>query len=63
MLSFFQIVSGLQNQLNNLKVASERFGMAVNTNKTEVMIFRRGGHIAKHEEWFIAGMRLEVVDE
>ena len=38
-----QTPAGLQNQINNLKRASEQVGLQVNLEKTKVMVFRKGG--------------------
>jgi len=54
-------VPGLQNQINNLKVAADRIGLKVNTQKTKVMVYCLGGHIANHEMWFLGNQLLEVV--
>ena len=54
---------GLQNQINSLKTAADRLGLQVNIQKTKVVIFRKGGHIAAHEHWIIDGKRLEIVNE
>ena len=43
-------LSGLQNQLDSLKVCCDRLKMEVNTEKTKVMVFRKGGHLSKHEK-------------
>ena len=56
-------VIGLQNQIDTLQLASSRLGLEVNLQKTKVMIFRKGGHIAAHERWFINGNVLEVVND
>jgi hypothetical protein len=53
---------GLQNQLNCLKTCSESMALNLNKNKTKVMEFRNGGYLAKHEEWFYDGTKLEVVN-
>ena len=42
--------SGLQNQINNLEKASNPLGLPVNLDKTNVMIFRKGGHISAGEK-------------
>ena len=42
--------------------ASTKIGLKVNLDKTKVMVFRKGGHLAAHEKWFINGQRLEVVN-
>lgn len=54
--------AGLQNQINNLEKASDALGLIVNLNKTKVMIFRKGGHLAKTEKWYYKGKEIEVVN-
>ena len=41
---------GLQNQLDSLKVCCDRLKMEVNKGKTKAMVFRKGGHLSKHEK-------------
>ena len=36
--------------------------MEVNKDKTKIMVFRKGGFLAKHEKWFYNDTRLEVVN-
>ena len=36
--------------------------MAVNKEKTKVMVFRKGGPLSKHEKWLYDGIELEVVN-
>ena len=36
--------------------------MEVNRDKTKIMVFRKGGILAKHEKWFYNDTRLEVVN-
>ena len=54
--------SGLQNQINSLEKASKSLGLTVNLDKTKVMLFRKGGHIAAGEKWFLYGKELEIVN-
>ena len=54
--------SGLQNQINSLEKASKSLGLTVNLDKTKVMVFRKGGHIAAGEKWFLYGKELEIVN-
>ena len=42
--------AGLQNQINNLKNASENLGLTVNLEKTKVMVFRKGGYLGSREK-------------
>ena len=37
-------------------------GMEVNEGKTKVMVFRKGGHLGKHEKWYYAGKFMNVVN-
>ena len=53
---------GLQTQLNSLKVCCDRLKLKVNTDKTKVMVFRRGGYLSKHEKWSFEDKLLEVVN-
>ena len=55
-------VSGLQNQLNILKTQSDRLGLELNLTKTQVVVFRKGGYLSKHEKWFYGQHRLDVVN-
>ena len=55
-------VGGLQNQLNILKQQPERLGLAINLSKTQVVVFRKGGHLAKIEKWFYGDQELQIVN-
>ena len=37
-------------------------GMEVNEAKTKVMVFRKGGHLGKHEKLYYAGKSMNVVN-
>lgn len=54
--------SGLQNQITNLERESKALGLTVNMNKTKIMIFRKGGHIAGKEKWWYDGQAIEIVN-
>ena len=53
---------GLQNQITNLEYISKKLGLIVNTDKTKVMIFRKGGYLTGGEKWFLNGEQLESVN-
>ena len=57
-----QTPAGLQNQINNLKSASEALGLKVNLDKTKVMVFRKGGYLGSREKWHYGTDELEVVN-
>ena len=54
--------AGLQNQINNLKAASEELGLEVNLDKTKVMVFRKGGYLGRAEKWHYGREKIEVVN-
>jgi hypothetical protein len=54
--------TGLQNQISSLEVASKSLGLTVNMNKTKIMVFRKGGHIASKEKWWYDGNVIEIVN-
>ena len=37
--------------------------MEVNKDKTKVIVFRKGGHVPKHEKWYYDGAEMEVVNK
>ena len=57
-----QTPAGLQNQINNLKAASEDIGLEVNLDKTKVMVFRKGGYLGQAEKWHYGREKIEVVN-
>ena len=54
-------IEGLQEGLNNLSDYCRKWGLTVNINKTKIVIFRRGGKIAKQEKWVYNGKVVEIV--
>ena len=54
---------GLQNQLDVFSSACKDRFLHVNTDKTKVMVFRKGGFWGKHEKWHLDGKNMEVVNE
>ena len=54
--------TGLQNQIISLEKASSSLGLVVNLEKTKVMVFRKGGHIAATEKWFYHHTEIEIVN-
>jgi len=53
---------GLQNQLNCLARTCSDLKLTVNTEKTKIMVFRKGGALRRNEKWFLNGDQLEVVN-
>ena len=55
-------IRGLQNRLNLKKMISERLGLEVNLDKTQIVVFRKGGHLSKYEHWHYGTNNLNVVN-
>ena len=53
---------GLQNQLNHLNSVYKEHSLSINTEKSKVMVFRKGGFLGKNEKWFLEGNEVEVVN-
>ena len=54
-------IEGLQVGLNNLHSYCTKWGITVNTRKTKIVVFRKGGRISKACSWHYGETPLEVV--
>lgn len=54
-------VVGLQKQLNTLHNFCIKNKLQVNTEKTKVLVFKRGGRLARREKWLYNNAKLESV--
>ena len=55
-------VIGLQTQLNVLYNTAKRLDLTVNLDKSYIVVFRNGGHLALNEKWCFSNEELEVVN-
>ena len=55
-------VEGLQHQINILQVQTQRLGLQINKKKTQIVVFRKGGRLARKEQWFYGNTELKVVN-
>ena len=55
-------VFGLQTQLNVLFNTAKHLGLIVNLDKSNIVVFRNGGHLALNEKWCFGNEKLEVVN-
>ena len=53
----------LQDGLNILHDYCDRWKLTVNTDKSKVMIFRKGGRLSKLDKWYYGDEELEIVKE
>ena len=54
-------IVGLQNQLDVLCKNATALELQVNLDKSNIVIFRNGGFIARREEWFYNGQKMSVI--
>ena len=54
---------GLQEGLDYLHDYCKRWKLTVNTDKTKVLVFARGGRLSHDDHWFYGDYRLEVVNK
>jgi hypothetical protein len=62
MILLSETVIGLQTQLNSLCRAASRLQLKVNMNKSNIVVFRKGGYLAASERWFYNDCRMKVVN-
>ena len=53
----------LQSHLNLLYEYCQSWGLKVNTEKTKIMVFRKGGNLKSTENWEHNGTPIEVVND
>ena len=51
---------GLQNKLNVLYEVANRLVLLVNLEKTEIVVFRNGGYLARPERWYYGSELVSV---
>ena len=62
MLLLSETVIGLQTQLNSLFSATTRLQLEVNKNKSNIVVFRKGGYLGVREKWVYDGCMMKVVN-
>jgi hypothetical protein len=59
---FSETVVGLQTQLNNLKNSADKLQLRVNMDKSNIIVFRKGGYLAARERWRYNDIVMPVVN-
>ena len=59
---FSETIEGLQESLNNLKQYCDKWNLSVNIDKTEIMVFRKGGVLSQNETWTFDSNEIEIVN-
>ena len=62
MILLFETVIGLQTQLNSLFSAASRLQLKVNMNKSNIVVFRKGGYLGARERWVYGDCIMKVVN-
>ena len=44
-----------------MNLMCKEHSLSINTEKSKVMVFRKGGFLGKNEKWFLEGNEVEVV--
>ena len=57
-----ETVVGLQTQLNNLFSAASKLQLKVNMNKSDIVVFRKGGYLGSRERWVYGDCMMKVVN-
>ena len=57
-----ETVVGLQTQLNNLHNSACHLRLKVNLNKSNVVVFRKGGYLSVRERWMYDSVTMPVVN-
>ena len=56
-----ETAKGLQNMLNSIETYCNKWNRTVNTDKTKIMVFQKGGRVSQDQEWKYAGDAIEIV--
>jgi hypothetical protein len=57
-----ETVIGLQTQLNSLCIAARKLSLKVNLDKSNIIVFRKGGYLGERERWLYDGTEMPVVN-
>jgi hypothetical protein len=57
-----ETVVGLQNQLHCLERTARALNLVVNLEKSNIVVFRKGGFLASRERWFFEGVTMPIVN-
>ncbi|XP_075163988.1 uncharacterized protein LOC142236632 [Haematobia irritans] len=55
--------SVLVTMINKLEEYCNKWNLVVNTSKSKIMIFRKGGRVSQNNTWIYQGERLEIVPD
>jgi F0F1-type ATP synthase alpha subunit len=55
--------TGMQRAINSIKEYCEEWKLEINTNKTKIVVFKKGGKLSKYENLKLGGEEIEVANE
>jgi hypothetical protein len=50
----------MQRVINSIKEYCEEWKLKINTSKTKIVVFKKGGKLSKYENWKMGGKKIEV---
>ena len=56
------LIIDTQKKLILIEMQPERLGLEVNLDKTQIVVFRKGGHLSKFEQWHYGTNNLNVAN-
>ena len=57
-----ETIIGLQSQLNSLHRSASALQLNINMSKSNIIVFRKGGYLARREQWTYNGVLMPVVN-
>lgn len=60
---FSESIAGLQSLLDQLTYYCSTWKLHINVDKSNIVVFRKGGRVKESEKWYIYGKPLEIVDQ
>ena len=60
---FSETIEGLQTGINSVSDYCKKWGIIVNVEKTKIVVFKKGGRLAKSEKWSYRDKNIEVVKQ
>ena len=62
MILLSEVVTGLQIQLNSLFSPASRLQLKVSMNKSNILVFRKGGYLGVRERWIYGDCMMKAIN-
>ena len=54
-------VARLQQKINCISFFGDKWGLSLNINKSQIVVFRNGGYLSNYGKWYYKGSQIKVV--